>query len=96
VVGNFFEVAVRRGEANLCVALVVVQEINTGIVGRPARRLNVAVQFVGDGMGAAAVAVHDVELGGLVTLVAVIETGIGDPFAVGRNVRVGIWSFTVG
>ncbi len=95
MVGNFFEAAVRYGEADFRVALVVVEEIDSGIVWRPAWRLNVAIELVGDGMGASAVAVHDVELGSLMTLVAVVESSVGDPFAVGRNVRIGVRSFAV-
>src|SRR3977135_2681123 len=96
MVGNFLEAAVRRGETDLSVALVVVEEINAGVVGRPVRRQNVAIELVGDGTGASAVAVHDVQLGGLMTLVAVVESSVGDPFAVGRNVRISIRSFAVG
>src|SRR5882757_1830331 len=95
MVGNFLEAAVRRGETDLSVALVVVEEINAGVVGRPVRRQNVAIELVGDGTGASAVAVHDVELGGLMTLVAVVESSVGDPFAVGRNVRISVRPFAV-
>jgi len=36
-------------------------------------------------MGIGAVAIHEVKLGGLMALVAIIEAGVGDKFSVGRN-----------
>src|SRR6202043_2611223 len=72
------------------------KEIEAGVVGGPFGILNVAVEFVIDGMGTAAVAVHDVKLGGLVSLVAVVETGVGDEFSVGRRGRRVVWTFAIG
>ena len=43
----------------------------------------VAIEFGSDDVRIAAIAVGDVEVGGLVALVAVIEAGVGDEFAVG-------------
>src|SRR4029077_15579870 len=85
MVGNFLEIAVRGRETDLGVALIVVKEIETGVVRSPFGILNVAVELVVDGMGATAVAVHDVKLGGLVPLVTVVETGVSDQFSVGRS-----------
>src|SRR5216683_2873928 len=84
VVGDFLEVTIGGGKADFGVALIVVEEIDAGIVRCPFRRLDVAIEFVGDGMGAAAVAVHQIELGGLVALVAVVESGVCDEFSVRR------------
>src|SRR6266852_3185449 len=96
VVGDFLEVAIGGGKADFGVALIVVEEIDAGIVRRPFRRLDVAVEFVGDGMGGAAVAVHQIELGGLVALVAVVESGVGDEFTAGRNSGSVVRAFAIG
>src|SRR5713226_4974667 len=47
-------------------------------------------------MGGAAVAVHQVELGGLVALVAVVESGVGDEFSAGRNAGSVVRAFAIG
>src|SRR5881409_3736939 len=85
MVSSFLEGTVGSKKADFCVALVGVKKINTTVVGSPLRTLNVAVELVGNRMGARAIAVHHVELSGLVALIAVVKAGIGDPFSVGRN-----------
>src|SRR6266851_4170589 len=96
VVGDFLGVAVGGGEADFGVTLIVVEEIDAGVVGRPFGRLDVAIEFVRDGARAAAVAVHEIELGGLVALVAVVESGVGDEFSVGRGAGGVIGAFAIG
>ena len=85
MLSSFLEGTVGSKKADFCVTLVGVKKINTTVVGSPLRTLNVAVELVGNRMGARAVAVHHVELSGLVALIAVVKAGIGDPFSVGRN-----------
>src|SRR5207249_9132776 len=54
-------------------------------VGRPLRVLDVTVEFSGEGVRAAAIAVHQVKLGGLMALVPIIVAGVSDESSVGRN-----------
>ncbi len=58
VVGDFLEIAVGGGETDFGIALIGVEEIDAGAVGRPFGRLDVAIEFVGEGARAGAVAVH--------------------------------------
>src|SRR5882762_4257791 len=96
VVRNFLKGAIDRVEADFCVALIGIKKIDTAVVGGPVRALDVAIELVRKGAGAAAIAIHEIELGGLVTLIAVVETGVGDPLSVGRYDRRVIGSFAVG
>src|SRR5206468_7792540 len=82
VIGSFLAIPVGGAEANLRVALIGILEIHPAIVGRPLRPLNVAVEFLGNGVGPRAIAVHQVKLGGLVALQAVVEARVGDPFSI--------------
>ena len=47
-------------------------------------------------MGIGAIAIHEIELGGLVTLVTVVVTVVGDELAVGRNGGRCIRTFAAG
>src|SRR6267143_628574 len=96
MIRNFLKGAVDRVEANFCVALIGVKKIDTAVVGGPVRALDVAIELIREGVGAATITVHEIEFGGLVTLVAVVETGVGDPLSVGRYGRRVIGSFAVG
>src|SRR6266852_5673259 len=96
VIGNFLEGAVDGGEADFSIALIGVKKIDTAVVRGPVRALNVAIELVREGAGAATIAVHEIELGGLVTLIAVVETGVGDPLSVGRYGGRVIGSFAGG
>src|SRR5882672_8307494 len=96
VIGNFLKGAIDRVEADFCVALIGVKKIDTAVVGSPVRALNVAIARVRERAGAAAIAVHEIELGGLVTLIAVVETGVGDPLSVRRYRGRVIRSLAVG
>src|SRR4029077_20795163 len=78
MIGNFLECAVDGIETNFGVALIVVTKEDSTVVGGPLRILDVAVEFVGDGVRIGAVAIHEVKLGGLMTLIAVVITGVGD------------------
>src|SRR3989442_13544333 len=89
MLSSFLEGTVGSKKADFCVALVGVKKIDTAVVGSPLRTLNVAVELVGNRMGARAVAVHHVELSGLGALLGVVKAGIGGPFSVwGNNGRV--------
>src|SRR5208282_3073731 len=78
---------VERIIGELGVALIRVGEENALAVGGPAGTAGVAVEFGSDGVRVAAVAVGEIQVGGLVALVAVVEAGVGDELAVGGNVR---------
>jgi len=58
VIGNFLGRAIGREKTDLCVAMIVVLKVDAAIVGGPDWILDVEVEFVGDGMGARAVALH--------------------------------------
>src|SRR6267143_3132361 len=96
VIRNFLKGPIDRVEADFCVALIGIKKIDTAIVGGPVRALDVAIELIGEGTGSTAITVHEIQLGGLVTLVAVVETGVGDPLSVGRYGRRVIRSFAVG
>src|SRR6267378_5226635 len=96
VIGNFLKGAIDRVEADFCVALIGVKKIDTAVVGGPVRALDVAIELIREGVGAATITVHEIEFGGLVTLVAVVETDVGDPLSVGRYGRRVVGSFAVG
>src|SRR5260370_6148469 len=85
MIGNFLESAVDGIKTDLGVALIVVTDIDATVVGGPLLVLDIAVEFVGEGMGIGAVAIHKIKLGSLMTLVAIIEAGVGNEFPVGRN-----------
>src|SRR6266478_2546927 len=85
VVGNFLESAVSGIETDLGIAFAIVSDINAAVVGRPLRILDIAVELVGKGMGIGAVAIHEVKLGGLMALVAVIVAGVGNELAIRRD-----------
>src|ERR1700693_2064323 len=96
VIRNFLKGAIDRVEADFCVTLIGVKKIDTAVVGGPSRALNVAIELLRERAGAAAIAVHEIELSGLVTLIAVVETDVGDPLSVGRYSRRVIGAFAVG
>src|SRR2546430_14217835 len=58
VIGNFLEGSVDEIEANFGIALIVVAEVDTGVVGSPLRVLDVAIELVGEGVRAGAIAIH--------------------------------------
>jgi hypothetical protein len=96
VIGDFLESAFDGVETNFGVALIVVTEIDTAVVGSPLRVLDIAVEFVRKRMRARAVAIHEVQLGGLMALVAVIVAGVGDELAVGRDSGRIVGAFAIG
>src|SRR5712664_549707 len=96
VVGNFLESAFDGVETDLGVALIVVTDIDATIVVSPLRVLDIAVEFVRKRMRARAIAIHQVQLGGLMALVAVIVAGVSDEFPVGRNGGRIVGAFTSG
>ena len=77
-------------------ALVVVPDGEAPAVGVPARALDVAIEITGEEPRAAAVALHQVEPGDLVTLVPVVEAGVGDPAAVRRDRHVAVGAVALG
>src|SRR6202022_2845956 len=85
VIGNFLESAIDRIETDFGVALIVVTEEDAAAVGSPLRVLDIAVEFIGERMRIATVAIHEVELCGLMALVTIIVAGVGDEFSVGRD-----------
>src|SRR5260370_36567718 len=74
-----------RIETDLGIAVLVVTEKDSTVVGGPLGVLDIAVEFVGEGMRIAPVAIHEGKLGGLMALVAIIVTSVGDEFPVGRH-----------
>src|SRR5208282_219020 len=96
VVGNFLERAIGGEKTDFCVAQIAVLEIDAAIIGRPLGTLYVAIKLVGNGMRAGPVALHEVELGCLVALITVVIAGVGDPFSIGRNDRIVVWTFAIG
>src|SRR5467141_87883 len=85
VVGNFLESAFDGVETDLGVALIVVTDIDATVVVSPLRVLDIAVEFVRERMRARAIAIHEVQLGGLMALVAVIVAGVGNELAIRRD-----------
>src|SRR5437588_4716271 len=84
--GNFLGNAAGYGiETYLGIALIVVAEIDAAVVRSPLGVLDIAIEYVRQGMRIGAIADHQVELGGLMALVAVIVAGVGDEFSVGRH-----------
>src|ERR1700730_16373668 len=87
VIGNFLASTVEQAEPDFGIALVVVTDVDAAAVGSPLRVLYIAIEFVRDGVRPGAIAVHQIEPGGLVTLIAIVVAGVGDEFTVGRNGR---------
>src|SRR5205807_2494263 len=85
MIGNFLESAVERIETDLGVTLIIVTDVDATVVGSPLRVLDIAVEFVGERMRIGAVAIHEVQLGGLMALKAIIEAGVSDELPVGRD-----------
>src|SRR5260370_19993855 len=69
MIGNFLERAIDRIETDLGVALIVVTKEDAAVVGSPFGVLDIAVEFIGEGMRIAGVAIHEVEICGLMALV---------------------------
>ena len=95
MIRDFLASAVEQTKANFGIALIIVAEVDAATVGGPLRILDVAVEFVVQGVRAGAIAVHEIELGGLVALIAIVVTGVSDEFSVGRNGRRIVRSFAV-
>ncbi len=96
MIGNCFASAVDREETDLGVALIVVTKEDAAIVGSPLWVLDIAVEFIGERMRIAAVAIHQIKLGRLVALIAIIVAGVSDEFSVGRdNWRI-VGAFAIG
>src|SRR5690242_3600277 len=74
-----------RIETYFGIALIVVAEVDAAVVWSPLGVLDIAIEFVRERVCIAAIAIHEVELGGLMALVAVIVAGVGDEFSVGRH-----------
>src|SRR3989442_10156282 len=83
-------------ETYLGIALIVVTKIDAAVVRRPLRILDIAIEFVGEGARIAAVAIHEVKLGRLRALVAVIVGGVGNEFAVGGDGGRIVRAFAIG
>src|SRR5262249_15228119 len=96
MVGDLFTIPVGGAEADLRVTLIVVLEVDAAIVGGPFRALDVAVEFVGNGVRAGAVTVHQVKLCRLVALKPIIEAGVGDRFAIRGDCRRIVRAFAAG
>ena len=93
---DLLEIAVDGRETDFGIALVVVLEVDAAVVQRPLGTRDVTIEFFGEGMRTAAVASHQVELGCLVTLIAIVEACIGDPFSVGGNDGIVVGTFARG
>src|SRR5580692_9113365 len=65
VIGDFLAGAVGRTEADFRIALIIVAEVDATPIRSPLWVLDVAVELVGEGVRASAVAVHEIEFGGL-------------------------------
>src|SRR6266849_1672947 len=78
MIRDFLASAVEQTKANFGIALIIVAEVDATTVGGPLRILDVAVEFVVQGVRAGAIAVHEIELGGLVALIAIVVTGVSD------------------
>src|SRR5882672_10721300 len=95
MIGDFLASAVEETKANFGIALIIVAEVDAATVGGPLRVLDDTIKFVGQGVGAGAIAVHEIELDGLVALIAIVVAGVSDEFSVGRNGRRIVRSFAV-
>src|SRR6267378_5399581 len=60
VIRNFLKGAIDRVEADFCVALIGVKKIDTAVVGGPVRALDVAIELIREGTGAATITVHEI------------------------------------
>src|SRR6266850_6846339 len=87
MIGDFLASAVEQTKANFLITLIIIAEVDAAAVGGPLWVQDVAVEFVGEGMGTGAIAVHEIELGSLVALIAIVVAGVSDEFSVGRNSR---------
>ena len=96
VAGDHAHRAVDADMADARRPLVVVLEEEPLAGGVPARLLDVAVERLGERSRAAAVAVHEVEAGHLVTLAAIVEAGVGDQPAVRGDACVVVGATPVG
>src|SRR5260370_1128957 len=85
MVGNLLGSAINGKESDLGVTLIVVADIDATVIGSPLRILDIAVELLGEGTRIGAVVIHKIKLGGLMTLVAIIEASVGNEFPVGRN-----------
>ena len=95
--GNFLGNAAGYGiETYLGIALIVVAEIDAAVVRSPLGVLDIAIEFVRQGMRIGAIAIHEVEFGRLMALVAVIVAGVGDEFSVGRHSGRIVRAFAIG
>jgi len=86
MIGQDFGGAVQREIGELGVALIGVGKEDPLAISGPSGRGGVAIEFGSNDMGIRAIAIGDLEEGGLVALEAIIEADVGDEFAVGRNV----------
>ncbi len=96
VIGDFLDNALDGIETDLGVALIVVTEEDAAVIGSPLRVLDIAVEFIGERVRIGAVAIHEVQLGSLMALVAIIVSGVGDPFAVRRDFGRIVGTFAAG
>src|SRR5260370_830010 len=93
---SILECAIHGIETDLGIAVLVVTEKDSTVVGGPLGVLDIAVEFVGEGTRIAGVAIHEVKLGGLMALVAIIVTSVGDEFPVGRHGGRIVGALTIG
>src|SRR5579859_1952967 len=94
--GKLLELAGHGIEAKFGVSLVIVDKVDAAAVRGPLRVANVAVELGGDVMGSAAVAVHQIETGNLVSLKLVVIAYIGDVLAVRRDYGRAIGASAIG
>src|SRR5260370_25123420 len=85
MVGNLLGSAINGIESDLGVTLIVVADIDATAIGSPLRILDIAVELLGEGRRIGGVEINKIKLGGLMTLVAIIEASVGNEFPVGRN-----------
>ena len=88
--------AVEGDEPDLGVPVLRPRHVDAAAVRGPDRIADALIQLRRQHALAGAVAIHQVELGDLVSLLPVVESGVGDELAIGRDRGVAVGTEPVG